>query len=179
MEDREEPASAGSANGSPASAAVKLELCRLFYLKHAPGLMMYLATQGASAADAEDVLSHTMSEVWVHWDRLTNPRAWAYQVARRALILRRKHIARESPTDFDPEAIISGALDISPSSHDLLCAMAQLPDRQLEVLGWRIAGFSPSEIAEELHLTPSNARANLTKARRSLEDQLKGGNDQP
>ncbi|WP_331767827.1 sigma factor-like helix-turn-helix DNA-binding protein [Embleya sp. NBC_00896] len=47
------------------------------------------------------------------------------------------------------------------------------PPRQRQVLAWTLAGFTPSEIAQELGLTSDAVRANLMKGRRRAALYLK------
>lgn len=56
--------------------------------------------------------------------------------------------------------------------YDLQRIIPTLPPRQRQVMCWTLAGYSPTQIAEILRITPEAARANLMKARRTLADRL-------
>jgi RNA polymerase sigma factor (sigma-70 family) len=51
--------------------------------------------------------------------------------------------------------------------YDVLRLLDKLPPRQRQVLAWTYEGYTPTEIAEELRLTPEAVRANLYKARQA------------
>ncbi|MFG2074585.1 sigma-70 family RNA polymerase sigma factor, partial [Nonomuraea maritima] len=60
---------------------------------------------------------------------------------------------------------------MSPSNpgrfKDLLQILTSLPIRQRQILAWTFAGYTPSEIADQLQMTPEAVRSSLKKARRA------------
>ncbi|MFE2961176.1 RNA polymerase sigma factor [Nocardia tengchongensis] len=168
------PPRAGSA-----AAAIKEELFRIFYDQTAPQLMTFLRGHGASRPDAEDIIADTAILTWLRWDSIEDHRRWAYRVVSRAWIKRCKPGAEVCCADIDPGVMVTNSADEWVYEDDLLRLVDRLPPRQREVMLWKSAGFTPTEIAEELHLTAANVRANLMKARRSLYELLYGRSNQP
>lgn len=160
------------------AAAVQQELCRIFYDQYAPRLVAFLIAQGEAKADAEDIVADTMVAMWRWWDRIEKPDRWAYRVASRELLRRRRRNAKHVWREIDPDMLVTGAADEWVYTSDLLGQLAQLPDRQREVMVWTIAGYPDAEIAKELRITEANVRANRMKARRRLADHLDGRSDQ-
>ncbi|GGR46147.1 sigma factor-like helix-turn-helix DNA-binding protein [Streptomyces netropsis] len=55
---------------------------------------------------------------------------------------------------------------------------ASLPYRQRQILAWTLSGYTPSEIAQQLELTPEAVRASLKKARRTLAEYIRQGEEE-
>lgn len=149
-----------------------------FYRSMVRPLVRFLVMQGASSADATDVVQDTMSDALELWHTIDNPRSWSYRVASRNWI-RRVTSVREHPV-VDPAELTPlsredpiGAWGIR---HELITALEKLPHRQRQVMAWKSSGYTPSEIASELQLDEGLVRANLYLARRRLA-QLAG--DEP
>ncbi|MFC4859384.1 RNA polymerase sigma factor [Actinophytocola glycyrrhizae] len=146
-----------------------------FYSQFMPSLVRFLCWQGAPVADATDIAQETMFQLYRHWSSVREPAAWARQVASRRW---GRHIA-DGPREqlVDDAALQRGsASSLLTSSdiraieqrYDVLRLLDKLPPRQRQVLAWTYEGYTPTEIAEELQLTPEAVRANLYKARRAV-----------
>ncbi|WP_436762721.1 helix-turn-helix transcriptional regulator [Streptosporangium sp. V21-05] len=59
--------------------------------------------------------------------------------------------------------------------HDGLGMLRSPPPRQRQVLAWTMSDFTPSEIAEQLGMTPNAVSANLKKARRAAAAYREAG----
>jgi DNA-directed RNA polymerase specialized sigma24 family protein len=57
--------------------------------------------------------------------------------------------------------------------YDALPLLKSLPPRQRQVLAWTLAGYTPSDIADQLGLPAETVRGNLAKARRAAAAYLK------
>lgn len=141
-----------------------------FYRASAQKLVGFLVNQGAGAAVAADIAQDTMMSAYRNWWRIREPRAWVHTVASRALA-RRIADVREEPVEPVPEP---SSLLPDPHAvaewevrHDTQRLLAFLPPRQRQILAWTLNEFTPTEIANELGITPETVRANLMKARRA------------
>jgi RNA polymerase sigma factor (sigma-70 family) len=149
-----------------------------FYRATALVLVRFLVLQGARPADAADIAHDTLCSAYARWLTLTHPRAWCFTVASRAWIRHAIHHRPEELTE-DPSPP-SPLLAVAPTDawhirHDVVTALALLPPRQRQVMAWTLSGYTPAEIATELHLSHSAVRANLRLARHTLTQHLTTG----
>ena len=142
-----------------------------FYREFLPTLVGFLVWQGAGS-DAQDMAQEAMTRAYRAWDQVQNPAAWTRTVAFRAWLRHRddvRELAGPVPDRADDDVTGQERWE----QHDpVLRLLARLPDRQRQVLAWSVDGYTPTEIAAELDLTPDNVRQNLSKARRSLQRWL-------
>jgi RNA polymerase sigma factor (sigma-70 family) len=170
------PAVPGTSRAPEPEADAELaEKFRAFYRAHTTPLIAFLLMQGASLYDAADIVQDTMTTAYRRWRSIEHPRAWAYLVASRALV-RRVSTVREEPVAEPPERhnplIRATPTDCWEQQQDITRALATLPPRQRQVMAWTLAGYQPTEIADELRLTPETVRSNLYRARRALTAYL-------
>ncbi|MGW0711017.1 RNA polymerase sigma factor [Streptomyces sp. NPDC002643] len=152
-----------------------------FYRETVRGLVGFLVNHGASLPDAADIAQDTMARAYRRWTGLRTPRAWVHKVASRAYI---RHVVevREEPVDPPPQQpsplLRRDAVADWEACHDVLRQVRRLPHRQRQVLAWTISEFTPTEIAEELGMTPEAVRASLRKARRAIAGNVEEGEEQ-
>lgn len=146
-----------------------------FYQEFTPTLVGFLIRQGARLAIAAEITQETMIKAFRKWAEIDNPQAWARRVASRDLV---RHVSR-AEADLCEEVPEPSPLLSSPDAaaaweqqQDLLRLLADLPPRQRQIMAWKYDGHSPSEIAEELGISPETVRASLLKARRVLAARL-------
>ncbi|MFI0235784.1 RNA polymerase sigma factor [Streptomyces sp. NPDC016845] len=148
----------------------------VFYRSTVRGLTGFLVNQGASLPQAADIAQDTMLQAYRNWTALRTPRAWVHTVASRAYI-RQVADVREEPVDPPPELasrlLRPNAVEEWEAWHTALQWVRALPPRQRQVLAWSISGFTPTETAEELGLSPGAVRASLQKARRTITAVLR------
>jgi RNA polymerase sigma-70 factor (ECF subfamily) len=152
-----------------------------FYREFTPTLVAFLVWQGARVSDATEIAQDTMTLVFQSWESIRQPKAWARTVASRGYA-RRIGSLQEDPTDplptvHTPLLPIDTDLDALTGRHEVLRLLALLPPRQRQVMAWTYDGYHPTEIAQELALTPEAVRASLLKARRTLAEYLAGGKE--
>jgi len=139
-------------------------------------LVAFLTWQGARLTDAADLAQETMALAYQHWHTIQQPKQWARRVASRAF-WRRIASIEETLVDQLPDGmpLVPPQTDVAAfeQRHEVLRLLALLPPRQRQVMAWTFDGYSPSEIAEELQITPETVRSNLRKARRALAAHLK------
>lgn len=170
---RPTPALDPLAHTTPPAPGVDMAAYTAFYRAETSPLVRFLLCMGAGLADAADLAQETMIDAYRAWPTLTHPRAWTRRVASRKF----GHRIASPETPVDP---LDG-LPLLPAHHDtadweqrheILCLLAGLPWRQRQVMAWTFDGFTPSEIATELGVSPAAVRASLRLARRALSAQL-------
>jgi len=145
-----------------------------FYHATTKPLIAFLVLQGARVSDAADIAHDTMSAAYKRWHAIDHPRPWVYRVAGRALT-RHQLGERETPVSQPPEPnplLRATDLDRWEQRQDIIQALGRLPPRQRQVMAWTLSGYTPAEIAEELHLDASVVRQNLHVARTALRAWL-------
>jgi RNA polymerase sigma factor (sigma-70 family) len=107
--------------------------------------------------------SEVLGQLGVRTSRLAELRARAQQALRET---EWRHVSRPGRVIADPQP--------RPSMQSTLeSAIRRLPDRQREVLNYRVyAGKTPKEIAAQLGITANSARVSLYQARESLAKRL-------
>jgi len=151
-----------------------------FYTRFMPALVLFLRWQGARLADAVEIAQETMALLYRHWAAVQNPEAWTRRVASRRWMRCIADAHQEQLVD-DVELAVAGTARLLGAEdivaveqrHDVLRLLDRLPPRQRQILAWTYACYTPTEIAEELHLTPETVRANLLKARRAAAAYLR------
>lgn len=183
MDEREPPAGSpavpdhpqGQQDITPRSAQTADAAFSAFYRRFVPTLVGFLIWQGARLPDAADLAQATMCEAYKYWSTVHKPEAWARRVASRALA---RHIAsvEEDPVDGIPEhsSLLPSLTNVTAweQQHEVLRVLGLLPPRQRQVMAWRLEGYTPAEIAEELQITGEAVRASLAKARKALAQHL-------
>jgi RNA polymerase sigma factor (sigma-70 family) len=159
---------------SPLSPVPKVDGFSEFYRQFVPSLLAFLMWQGARLPEAADVAQETMIQAYRHWSTIEHPQAWVRRVASR--IVARRIATIEVPVEQIGEwtALLPAATNVAAweQRHEVLRALSHLPPRQRQVMAWTLDGYRPSEIAEELRITPEAVRSNLKKARRALAAYL-------
>ncbi len=137
----------------------------------------------ASGGEARmDDLEISMAGVlaYQHWINIRHPERWVRRVASRMLVRRLARV-EEVPVDRLPDDTLQLQRQIdmaaSEQQHDVLRLLAVLPLRQRQVMAWTFDGYSPSEIADELQVTPSTVRTLLHRARETLASHLGSGEE--
>jgi RNA polymerase sigma-70 factor (ECF subfamily) len=146
------------------------EAFAVFYKSFTPTLVAFLRWQGVPLRDAADLAQETMTDAYRDWERIRHPEAWARRVASRRWA---RHVAEsvEDSVEVVPEPVLVREVsDVTKweQRHDVLRILDQLPSRQRQVLAWSLDGYTPTEIASELQMTPEAVRASLYKARRAV-----------
>jgi RNA polymerase sigma factor (sigma-70 family) len=151
-----------------------------FYKEFMPSLVRFLRWQGALFVDAENIAQDTMAQLYRHWPAVRTPGAWARRVASRRW-------GRQIADGHHEHPVGDAALERASTSrlltaeeilaieqrYDVVCLLDTLPSRQRQVLAWTYEGYTPTELAEELQLTPETVRANLYKARQAAVAYLR------
>lgn len=154
-----------------------------FYRAELPRLWAFLRSLRVPAADVEDISQRAMTTLLDRWERVDNPRAYVRTVAAHDAHGWRRTSQVELPVGDLPEPTPlsprPGEIDAVMGQRYLLGLVTGLPPRQRQVVAWWLDGFTPTEIAAELGITPEAVRTALAKARRSLKSQLADEGDGP
>lgn len=165
----------GAASPAASLAAAQVAEFSEFYRAFVPRLVSFLLWQGAQLADAAEIAQDTMAQLYRSWGRVEHRQAWTRAVASRSYARRIANIEEPiaSPPD-EPSPLLPDAAGIHQfvERHEVLRLLALLPVRQRQVMAWTYDGHNPTEIAEQLSMTPAAVRASLLKARRSLVKHL-------
>lgn len=147
-----------------------------FYRNTVRTLVAFLVNHGANVADAADIAQATMIKAYQGWNDIQHPRPWVYTVASRALVRKvaqvREDLCEEVP---EPSSLLPRPDAVSEweCHQEALRVLEDLPIRQRQVLSWTFSGFRPTEIAQQLDMTPEAVRASLKKARRAAAKKVR------
>jgi RNA polymerase sigma-70 factor (ECF subfamily) len=157
------------------------------YDEHGWRLFGFFAYRVSSRADAEDLTQLTFERALAAWESFDPARAsvgtWLFAIARNLLIDHRRAVAaptrRVVPLDaLDPSSEPSapgpeGDLGLSP---EIAAALAQLSDREREILALRFGGeLGGPEIAAATGLSLANVQQIVSRSLRKLWRDLEGG----
>lgn len=141
-------------------------------------LMAYLMAEGADQHEAEEAVQAAFAHAYPVWEKIQQPRAWLYRVALReyyradARVKTREIPASDSLPDR-AEPLDSGDIVVLNEEGEMVRdALSTLPVRQRQVLTLTLAGFTPSEIANQLGCDPAAVRQNQVRARANLASRL-------
>jgi len=165
----------GTIQRSQGDADAALSVSDLFRDHHLELVRLAVVMVG-DLATAEDVVQDCFERLQRRWHVIREPsRALAYvrssvlngcrSVHRRSAVARRHGPRLAQPA----EATVPDAAVVSADRGQLVAALRQLPRRQREVLVLRYyADLSVAEIAETLGISPSNARACMSRGLAAL-----------
>lgn len=144
------------------------------YAENLPLILGYVARRCAEHSDAADVAAEVFTTLWRRLDDVPpgEERLWLFGVARRTLANhRRGQLRRSELTQRLAESMLTHHVSTVPEGRAavLAQAMAQLPDRDREVLALAVwDGLSPSEIATLEGIPAATVRSQLMRARGRL-----------
>jgi RNA polymerase sigma-70 factor (ECF subfamily) len=157
------------------------------YDEHGWRLFGFFAYRVSSRADAEDLTQLTFERALAAWESFDPARAsvgtWLFAIARNLLIDHRRAAGaptrRGVPLDaLDPSSEPSApgpeeGLGLSP---EIASALAQLSDREREILAMRFGGdLGGPEIAAATGLSLANVQQIVSRSLRKLWRDLEGG----
>jgi RNA polymerase sigma factor (sigma-70 family) len=149
------------------------------YDEHVWRVYGFLAYRLRDREAAEDLTQTTFERAMRAWSRYDPRRAsestWLIAIARNLLIdhHRRDRSSRFEPMDERRAPTVSGPEERYATSPDLIEALAQLSDRDREVVALRFGGdLTGPEIAVMLGLTLANVQQILSRSLRKLRQLL-------
>ncbi|MDH6581861.1 RNA polymerase sigma factor (sigma-70 family) [Streptomyces sp. SAI-133] len=148
------------------------------YQEDQPYLIRFLLRHGATFPEAEDAVHSAFVELMRTRQPVRTPRAWLRTVALRSFL---RQIVPEDPeqdlaarlaeTSADWHTPLQAA-ELGEQHRQVLQVLVQLPFKQRTVMAWHLDGFSAAEIAEAMGLEKAAVLQNLSRARRTLKQQL-------
>jgi RNA polymerase sigma factor (sigma-70 family) len=151
---------------------------KALFVAFAPKVMTVCRRYANNYAAAEDLLQEAFIKVFHHIDQYDTSRgnieAWIKRIAINLAISqwRKEHKQEWSKIDVESLQIASSmSADHNLHEEDLLALIDQLPPGYKVVFNlFAIEGYTHLEIANELGITESTSRSQLTHARRFLRD---------
>ncbi|WP_197287700.1 RNA polymerase sigma factor [Streptomyces apocyni] len=148
------------------------------YQEDRPYLIRFLLRHGADFQEAEDAVQSAFVELMCSRRPVQRPRAWLRTVALRAFL---RQMVPEQPEQDLTDRLAATSVDwrtpleaaeLSEQQRRVLQALVQLSFKQCSVMAWHLDGFSTGEIAEAMGLEKAAVLQNLSRARRTLKQQL-------
>lgn len=128
---------------------------------------------------AEDVTQDVFVRVWQQREaivRSDHPRAYICRIAHNLAIDRLRHRERERSFAIEEVAITSRNYDDAERSDMVMLTkrfISELPERQRIVIHLRdVEGYELKDIAQILEVDEASVRVNLSRARKSIKEQL-------
>jgi RNA polymerase sigma factor (sigma-70 family) len=150
-----------------------------FFRSDFPSLVRFLTHIGWNLEDAHDAAAEAMLSVYQGWAEVDSPRAYVRKVAYRTAA---RHAKREqertrrsisggwsTPEQCDPFALLEEQME---ADRRLTALLMHLPGKQRLVMVWHLDGFTNTEIAHHLVMTPATAASHLRHARNRIRRLL-------
>ncbi|MEU8186371.1 RNA polymerase sigma factor [Micromonospora carbonacea] len=147
-----------------------------FFLRFAGRLAAWLEYLGVPPTEAKDITQETMRKAYHRWGAIDNPDAWVRVVASRewaARVAKVDAMPVENIEEYLPKNTDGCEIAAADTRHDIRKAIRKLPPRQRQVLAWSFEGYTPTDIAQHLSMTPEAVRSSLYQGRRKLEELLR------
>jgi DNA-directed RNA polymerase specialized sigma24 family protein len=136
-----------------------------------------LRTVLASVGDmdtAQEMVAEAFARAWASWRKVSRhpaPRAWVVRTALNASVSSWRKRRRDQPLLGDGVAASGGLAD--PMGHELMAALLRLPDRQRQVIAFRIfLDLDTAGTAKVLGIAPGTVKAHLSRGLATLRDEL-------
>ncbi|GAA2168046.1 RNA polymerase sigma factor [Actinomadura napierensis] len=132
-------------------------------------LVGFVMKLGAQQCQAEDIAAEAHAAAFQSWGTVRHPEAYVRRVATRIYFKDLALIRREDPLE---EVLTPDTFDVAEhiAQCDLvLAAIRNLSPKQRVVMSWKIDGYPPVLIANELGISPDDVRKTLQRARETLK----------
>jgi RNA polymerase sigma-70 factor (ECF subfamily) len=146
--------------------------------RHGAGLVLLARQWVPSRADAEDVVQEAFVRFWHSRDRATDPAAYLYACVKHCALDWQRSRRRQSRREIaaarpEAESLFTGPLEQEERRAVLTAALAELPEKQREVLVMKIwGGLSFPQIASALRISANTAASRYRYALARLREQL-------
>jgi RNA polymerase sigma-70 factor (sigma-E family) len=143
-----------------------------FYAARKDPCLRALVAGGTDRGAAEEAVSEAFARAWAAWPKVSrhpSPSAWVVRTALNHHVSRWRRTRREVALTADLAAGVVGHAPSHPERDDLLRAVAELPQRQRQVVALRIfLDLDTKQTAQVLDLSPGTVTAHLHRAMTSL-----------
>ena len=155
-------------------------MCRAFadfYASEHRRLVVFLMAYGASYHAAENAMQDAFADAWSlvrreQWEKVEEPAAWIRRVGINKL--RRPNGRRKTVDEIsvamvaDSQELGDGVEELTVGTLRVMEALGSLPGPLRAVIVFTMDGFSSSEIASQLGMSPQQVRDMRKKARKLL-----------
>jgi RNA polymerase sigma-70 factor (ECF subfamily) len=150
-----------------------------FFSQHRDTLYRLALSICGDSVEAEDVVQDVFEKVWRTRDEIlshTYPKAYICRIVHNLAIDRQRTKMRQQTYTINEE-ITTNDITISAELSDIASitqqAIASLPDKQRLAIHLRdVEGYEIEEIAEVLGCDNTSVRMNLSRARKSVREEL-------
>lgn len=133
-----------------------------------------------NSAEAEDIVQDVFEQVWRIRDKVLNsayPRAYICRIAHNLAIDRQRAAVRRNTFSINEQISESNNSAIQADISDMAAItrkiISTLPQKQQLAIHLRdVEGYEIEEIAEALDMDETNVRMNLSRARKSVREEL-------
>jgi len=154
------------------------------YREYVGRIYAFLRSQLGTAVDAEDVTSQVFVKAYEAYARYeprhATPSAWLFQIARNAALDHHRRSGRrlkmERALAHQPEALADPGVMAQEriAYRELMHAVAELPERQREVIGLRHSGLTFLEVGQLMSCSEDAAKMLYHRALKALRDAVAG-----
>jgi len=134
------------------------------YEQYYPYLVRYVFKMIYSWEEAENIAQETMLKAWLHWEEIQDKLdKWLFRVAHNATV---DYIRRANRITITDIAITDTK---HPSDMAEVVALSSLiddlPERYRQVIKLRVQQYPDKDIADILHITPTDSKTRANRAR--------------
>jgi RNA polymerase sigma-70 factor (ECF subfamily) len=159
------------------------------YREYVGRIYAYVRSQLGNAADAEDVTAQVFMKAYEAYgryeSRFETPSAWLFKIARNATLDqhrragRQERLRREAAQQPEATADPGSLAEERILFRELMEAVAELPDRQREVIGLRHSGLSFAEVGGLMSCSDDAAKMLYHRALRALREVVSRRDEGP
>lgn len=152
----------------------------LFLAEHRNSIYRIALGVVMDSNEAEDIVQDVLEQVWSMRDRVLQsayPRAYIFRITHNLAIDRQRRASRRRIFSINEqmggEQNSGKEIDISDIANITRRIIASLPEKQRLAIHLRdVEGYEIEEIAEALETDETNVRMNLSRARKSVREEL-------
>lgn len=152
----------------------------LFLAEHRNSIYRIALGIVVDSNEAEDIVQDVLEQVWSMRDKVLQsayPRAYIFRITHNLAIDRQRRTSRRRTfsinEQMDGEQNSGKEIDISDIANITRRIIASLPEKQRLAIHLRdVEGYEIEEIAEALETDDTNVRMNLSRARKSVREEL-------
>jgi RNA polymerase sigma-70 factor (sigma-E family) len=152
-----------------------------FYLANRDACLRSVLAGVGDRQQAEDLVAEAFTRAWVSWRTVRRhpaPAAWIVRTALNTRVSWWRRRRREVALDLAPEPGTAAPVTGSGLDPALLDALRRLPERQREVIAFRLfLDLDTRTTARVLGIAPGTVTAHLARAVATLREQLITLND--
>jgi RNA polymerase sigma-70 factor (sigma-E family) len=138
-------------------------------------LRTVLAAVG-DADTAQDLVAEAFARAWASWRKVSRhpaPRAWVVRTALNAGVSSWRKRRRDRPLLGEDRMPATADGPLAPMGRDLITALQGLPERQRQVIAFRIfLDLDTAGTARVLGIAPGTVKAHLSRGLATLRNEL-------